>query len=997
MVQAIHTAVPGRARFRVESLYRCPTLKSWLEDQLGLRPEIRQVNANPLTGTLLVLFEPGLTLTAIADLIEGVTAQYQPPAPSAQPDSTPAARPARSRRQQAPQATEPWHLLPVETVLAKLESSGECGLSEQAAAAKLARYGQNLLPEPPRRSNLAILLEQFQSFPVILLAAAAGVSVATGGVVDAVVIMGVVVINAAIGYLTESQSERIINSLKSRIRPSTLVLRQGEAIEINAHDVVPGDLLLLRPGSYVAADARLVEASQLSIDESALTGESIPVNKAIAALEGEEIPLGDRVNMVYMGTFVTSGQGVAAVVGTGEFTEMGQIQTLVGQAEIPATPIEKQLAQAGGQLVLVSGGICALVFGIGLLRGYPLLQMLETAISLAVAAVPEGLPTIATTTLALGIQDMRQHHVLVRGLNAVEALGSVQTICLDKTGTITENRMAVVEVHTDLGEIRLVQGEFIAPQGRIDPYSHEDLLRLIQVSVLCNQSQVERQAEGEYQVNGSSTENALIYLGLSAGVEVPQLRQQYPLVRTNHRAENRNYMSTVHQTQDGKWLVAVKGSPAEVLNLCRWRQVRGEFVPLTDRDRVAIAIENERMAGKALRVLGHAYAHLNDPETLANPEHDLIWLGLAGMTDPIRGGVQDLIAKFHRAGIHTVMLTGDQSATAYAIARELQLSQRDQLEILDATSLVNIDPEAMKALAAKVDVFARISPANKLQIVQALQSAGQVVAMTGDGINDAPALKAADVGVAMGRTGTDVAHEVADVILEDDNLETMIVAVSQGRTIYNNIRKSVHFLLATNLSEIVVMTVATAGGWGQPLNAIQLLWLNLVSDIFPGLGLALEPPEPEVLNQPPRDPNEPIIKTEDFQRILVEATLLSLGTLGTYSYGINKYGIGPQASTMAFMTLTTAQLLHALSCRSQTHTLFEHGQLPANPFLVGALAGSLSLQLLTILVPGLRTLLNIAPIDLADGLIIGGGALLPLLISEASKSLTPGEIQGEAA
>jgi Ca2+-transporting ATPase len=678
---------------------------------------------------------------------------------------------------------------------------------------------------------------------------------------------------------------------------------------------------------------------------------------------------------------------------------MGKIQEMVGSATPTETPLTRQLDEVGTQLVLIGSGVCTIVFGIGLLRGYGFLQMLKTAISLAVAAVPEGLPTIATTTLALGIQDMRRHNVLVRSLSAVEALGSVQTICLDKTGTITENRMSVVEIHTGMRHLQVSDGEFLrVGEENINPYDCDELLKLIHVAVLCNESEVSKQ-NGEHVVNGSSTENALIYMAISAGMNVPELKKKYPLVETRQRSENRNIMSTIHMTHEHQKFVAVKGNPTEVLELCSQQLKDGKAVPLTESDRLAIAIENDRMAGKALRLLGVAYTHINDTEAALNSEKNLTWLGLIGMADPIRKGVKQLMDAFHQAGIDTVMITGDQSPTAYAIAKELHLSQDEQLEILDSAALVNIDPETLKALCDKVDVFARISPANKLQIVQALQGAGKVVAMTGDGINDAPALKAANVGVAMGHTGKDVAREIADIVMEDDNLETMIIAVSQGRTIYNNIRKSVHFLLSTNLSEIMVMMVAIALGLGEPLNAIQLLWLNLVSDIFPGLALALEPAEPDVLSQPPRSPDEPIIKSSDFQRITFESATLSLSTLTAYGYGILKYGVGPQASTIAFMSLTSGQLLHAISCRSQEHSLFDFKQekLPSNQYLNAAIGGSFALQLLAIAIPPLRSLLNIALIDLLDGIVIGSSALLPLAVNETTKKYMQGEsLQGES-
>lgn len=988
-IQILH-ALKGRARYKVRELYRCPALKTHIERSLSQQVEIEFVCANPLTSNVLVICDRTCNPTEIAELIAASVSDYQQKSVTTYQLPIPHS-PLPTPRQ------ENWHLTPTDTVVEILDTSTTKGLSSEVAAENLQKYGANALSEAETRSDLSILIDQFKSLPVALLGVAAGVSVMTGGLVDALVILGVVVLNGAIGYATESQSERIIHSLSSHAQTSTLVLRDGSTTEIPTENVVRGDILVLKPGTNIAADARLIVADNLSIDESALTGESIPVNKLAVALEGEDISLGDRINMTYRGTLVTGGQGLAAVVATGKATEMGKIQQLVGEATANQTPLSRQLDEVGSQLVTLGMGICGFVFGIGILRGYGFLQMLQSSISLAVAAVPEGLPTIATTTLALGIQDMRQHHVLVRSLSAVEALGSVQTICLDKTGTITENRMTVVEVHTDSRYITVSDGQFIAQTEQVDPYNCDELLKLIHVCALCNESQVNSEPDGEntdqkYTVEGSATENALIYMAISAGVNVPQLRQKYPLLQTNLRSENRSIMSTVHATHNSHKLVAVKGSPAEVAQICRWRVKDGQVIQLTAEDRRSLEIENDRMAGKALRVLGVAYTYIDETHNGENVETNLTWLGLVGMIDPVRNGVKELMTQFHHAGIDTVMITGDQSQTAYAIAKELELSRDEKLEILDSNNLNNLTPEALAAVCDKVDVFARISPSNKLQIVQALQAAGQVVAMTGDGINDAPALKAANVGVAMGKSGTDVAREVADIIIEDDRLETTIIAVSRGRTIYNNIRKSVHFLLATNLSEIIVMTTATTFGIGEPLNALQLLWLNLITDIFPGLALALEAPEPDVLSRPPRNPDESIIKTSDFGRIAFESANISFGTLAAYSYGLMRYGMAaPQASSLAFLTLTTAQLLHTYSCRSEQHSAFSQTKLPPNHYLNAAIAGSFALQLLAIVFPPLRSLLRLAPIDLVDTAVIATSSVLPLIVNEATKQLQPEE------
>jgi len=1046
MVQILHASVKGRARYKVKGLHRSESLKKHIEFRLAKKEGISRFSVNALTGNILVFFNSGNDVNAIASVIEGIVLEHKEA--SIQPSfvrnaNNPLSAVERrlssnkkisSRRKvrraviyAEEQIIKPWHLMEASDVIALLETSKDSGLSQETAREKLKKYGPNILPESVPRSGFSIFIDQFKSLPVALLGVAAGISILTGGIADALVIMGVVTTNAAIGYATESQAEKTIHSLKSLVRPSAIVVREGSLKEIGAEDIVPGDILVLRPGSYVAADARLIEAHHLSIDESALTGESMPVIKSTEAMRTEDIPLADRMNMVYMGTLVTGGQGIAVVVATGRFTEIGKIQTLVGEAKPPETPMERQLNTMGSQLVLIGGTVCGVVFIIGLIRGYGFLQMLKTSISLAVAAVPEGLPTVATTTLSLGIRKMRRHNVLIRHLDAVETLGSIQTICLDKTGTITMNRMCVIEIHTGIRRLKLHDGKFFesemddeAIQSKqrykkncVSPYYCDELLKLIYICVLCNESEVIK-SEGKYIVNGSPTENALIYAAISSGVDIFMLREKFPLLKIQHRSENRNYMATIHnikvhgsENHHGK-IIAIKGSPTEVLSMCASYMKDGKKIALSEKERLTIEIENEKMAGNALRVLGVAYAFIdegieyknngsqwsvtssqesvgNDYWQLLIKNSELIWLGLVGMADPIRDGVKDLIGKFHEAGIDTVMITGDQSPTAYAIGKELNLGKGEQLEILDSTHLTNIQPDVMKAMCKRVHVFSRVSPAHKLQIVQALQSAGKIVAMTGDGINDGPALKAADIGVAMGHTGTDVAREVADVVLEDDNMETMIIAISQGRTIYNNIRKSVHFLLSTNLSEIMVMFTAIAGGLGQPLSAMQLLWINLMSDIAPGLALALEPPEPDVLSRPPRNPDDPIIKTSDFMRITFESAALSVGALGAYGYGIVRYGMGQRAGTMAFLSLTTGQLLHAISCRSERHSIFDEEKLPSNKYLNIALGGSFALQLLSMAVPGLRSLLGITPINIIDGIVIGGSAVAPLLINETTK------------
>jgi Ca2+-transporting ATPase len=863
-------------------------------------------------------------------------------------------------------------------VVSALGGSAEVGLSSEAGREKLAAYGLNRLPEAPRRTKFKIFLNQLNSLPVALLGVAAGVSLFTGAMVDAAVIMAVVAINSSIGFITESEAETTISSLKNLAHPSAVVVRDGARKRIDARSVVPGDLVVLEPGTYIGADCRLLEAARLSVDESSLTGESISVFKEAQVLEEVDIPLADRKNICYMGTLVTAGQGLAVVVATGRFTQIGKLQAMIGETIAPQTPMEKQLDSVGNQLVWACGAVCGLVFLMGLMRRTALSAIFKTTISLAVAAVPEGLPTVATTTLALGIRRLNAQQVIVRDMEAVETLGEVQTICFDKTGTVTENRMSVSRIFCGNRTMYLKpDGLFHGPR-KISVRNSAELVQLAKVCILC------REVSGNVSEKGSSTEEALLEFAVRSGLGVTGVSDQYPAIRTKFRTEDRHFMATLHIAGTARRFLAVKGNPVEVLAMCDTQLVDGQRLPLSEQDLSKIELENERMAGEALRVLGFACRSADDeevPDTLCG----LTWLGLIGMADPLRDGMRELVARFHRAGIDTIMLTGDQSQTAYAIGKALGLSREGPMEILDSISLTDIDPEALRGLSQRVHVFARVSPAHKLQIVQALQSAGKVVAMTGDGINDGPALKAADIGIAMGRGGTDVAREVADVVLQDDNLATMVPAVGYGRTIHDNIRKSLHFILSTNFSEIMVMFVAGAAGIGYPLGAMQLLWINLVSDIFPGLALAMEAPEPDILDRPPRDPKEPIVRGSDLKRMGLESSTISLAALGAYGVGLARYGIGQRASTLAFQSLTLAQLLHAISCRSEKVSIYDEEKLPPNRYLTLAIGGSLGLQLLTFIVPWLRNLLGVSPISLLDGATIGISSILPLLVNEATK------------
>ncbi|MBV8773846.1 MAG: HAD-IC family P-type ATPase [Deltaproteobacteria bacterium] len=1015
-VESLHI-IPGRARFRVSGLYHCPALKAALERELSLRHQIKRVSANPLTGSVLVEFDKQIdsrTIGALLEEIVGGGSVGNGLAVKSSLESSGRADGERDRdshrvstpsnplinRELVQSGENGWHCLDVKGTVTRLGSS-KSGLPERFAEDRLQAWGPNCLPELQERSGWAILLDQFDSLPTVLLLAAAGISICTGGLSDAIAIGGVLAINAAIGFFTESQSENAIRSLQRVVQPMAIVARDGELRQVRSERVVPGDIIALKPGSYVCADARVIEAEHLTIDESALTGEGLPVEKSLHALNDPALPLAERRNMVYMGTRVTGGSGLAIVVATGARTELGLIHRLAGETESPDTPMERQLAQLGRQLVLICSGICGVILVIGLFQGYGLVRMLETAISLAVASVPEGLPAVAATTLALGILKMRRHGVIIRKLEAVETLGCVKTVCLDKTGTLTLNRMKVDIVYCGSRQLQFDDGE-LRENGQ--PLRlHQGLHKLAEICVLCSETVIDRE-RGNYRFTGSPTENALVELALNVGVEPIALRSQYPTTRTIRRAENRNYMCTLHRADsgrsrsfDGPFLVAVKGSPIEVLGMCRWQMRDNRRVPLNEGDRARIATENDQMAMAALRVLGIAYRELKNVEPQTRIQRDLVWLGMVAMTDPIRNGVGDAIRAFHRAGIDTVMITGDQRLTASAIGNQLALSRNGPLRVYEVNGVADLEEIRDQDISQQAQVFARVSPAKKLQIVQALQRGGNVVAMTGDGINDSPALKAADIGIAMGSTGTDAARDVADVVLENDDLQTMLVAIGEGRSIYSNIQKSLHFLLSTNFSEIIVMFVALAGGLGHPLNAMQLLWINLISDILPGLALALEPPEPDVMTAPPRDPNEPVVKNSDLGRIVAESAALSGGALGVYGHALARYGGGAHAGTLAFTSLASGQLLHAVSCRSATHSVFRDEMLPSNRYLTAALGASYGLQALTFLIPGLRNLLGLTSMSFTDALVIAAGAVAPFLATESAKLLTFNGTVGNSA
>ncbi len=1005
-VATVHDAVPGRVRFKVEGLHRSSLMKRFLEARLKREPGVRRIRASHTTGTLLLRYDSAWSSRSLADRIHQVItteaisldeqraflAASATSSPPVSKEGTEPSEKTASRYKEIvkttlrlfhadggiEQDTTLWHTMGHRRLIEHLDTDLDRGLTTPIVLDRLRRLPANTLPDARTRSRGDILWGQINSLPVYLLAAAAGVSMVTGGVIDAIVVVGVVAANAYLGFVTERRAEQTISSLKHYINPRAIVIRDGNATDISARDVTVGDIIEFKPGMYVAADCRVIDSDHLSIDESMLTGESMPVLKTPGTLRIKRTPLADRSNMAFMGTLITGGQGRGVVVATGPDTEIGRLQKLLDDTQTPETPIERQLRVMGDKLVMAFGVICGAVFVLGLMRGYGLLIMLRTAISLAASAVPEGLPAAATINFALGIRRMREHHVLIRRLQAVETLGAIETICLDKTGTLTENRMTVTSLFTSMERTDVdgaSQESVRSAVGRIHPANRK---ALIHCCALCNESEINGiDGSGDLLLHGSATENALVHLAARAGVDVRELRASHPMLKITHRSENRLFMDTRHAAPEGG-VVFVKGSPMEVLGLCGEALVHGRLEEMSGQMRDAIESENDQMAGGALRVLGLAYGTFKGAVPSDVNGH-LVWIGLVGMADPIRPGVSALIPVFHRAGIDTIMITGDQSPTAFSIASHLNIAGHKPLEILDSAELTSLDSEVLQAIAKHVFVYSRVSPAHKLKIVQAIQANGKTVAMTGDGINDGPALKAADLGIAMGQSGTDIAREVADVVLQKDNLDTLIIAVKDGRGIYQNIRKSVRFFLATNFSEIMVMTAGIGLGIGSPLNVMQLLWINIISDIFPGLSLSMEAPEPDVLERSPRPTGAPLFTGDEYRSMMLSAAAISGGALGAYGYGLLRYGQGARAGTLAFQALTLGQLLHAFNCRRESGAIHSADPLPPNPYLNMAVWGSLAFQGLTFVVPPLRRLLGLAPTGIGDLGVIAAASLLPMV------------------
>lgn len=864
-----------------------------------------------------------------------------------------------------------WYDKTAAQTLAGLES-GRSGLSPQEAQARLDKYGPNQLAGSAKKPLWARFLDQMRDPMILVLLAAAALSLASSGGedwVEAVIILVIVAVNACISISQEDSAEKALEALQKMSAPLAKVVRGGEQVRLETAFLVPGDVIVLEAGDLVPADARILECANLKADESAMTGESVPVDKQADAVLPEGTVLGDRSNMVISSTVITNGRALCVVTATGMDTEVGRIAGMLMGEEDTSTPLQRKLAEISKTLSFVCLAVCAVMFGVGMLYHRPLLEMLMAAVSLAVAAIPEGLPAIVTIVLALGVQRMVKHNAIVKKLPAVETLGCAGVICSDKTGTLTQNRMTVKQVWT--------------PGDR---HRREALT----IGALCNDTVLSPSGK----TTGDPTETAFVDAALADGLDKNILEQEMPRVFELPFDSERKLMSTVHPLpgQPGRYRVMVKGAPDVLLSRCT-HILAGAAVPLTAALGRDVEAANASMAEQALRVLACGYQDIEslpEPSGSAQLETGLTFVGLVGMIDPPRLEVKDAVGQCYAAGIRPVMITGDHKLTAVAIARELDIFRSGDLAIT-GEDLDFMPQELLEQDVDKFAVYARVSPEHKMRIVKAWQKKGMVVAMTGDGVNDAPALKVADIGCAMGITGTDVAKGAADMILTDDNFATIVKAVEQGRGIYSNIKKAIHYLLSCNIGEIVTLFLATLFNFHQPpLVAVQLLWLNLVTDSLPALALGMEPVEPSVMEEKPRSASEPLFTRRFSIRLAWQGLMVGLLTLAAYWLG--EYVLSDPtladatANTMAFATLTFCQLFHAFDVRSETQSIAHIG-LTSNPAMNKAFLVGMALQLSVLLIPPLMSVFRVCALTLTEWLVVLGLSLIPLAVCEIEKAV----------
>ena len=932
------------------------------------------------------------------------------------------------------------HTLSIDNAVGQLETHLRAGLSSQEAKARLEKFGFNELMERPRPGLFKLLLDQFDNFLVIILIVAAVVSLLLGEVVDASAIMAIVVLNAVLGVVQESKAEQALAALKKMAAPNARVVRDGVEATLPARELAPGDIVLLEAGNYVPADMRLIESVNLRIEEASLTGESVPVNKDARVVLDKEIPIGDRKNSAFMSTLVAYGRGKGLVTDTGMRTQIGMIAEMLQSYEEEPTPLQQKLDQLGKWLGVVSLGICGVIFVFGVIRDtHPMMaitdgllaylraeqkdivELFMMAVSLAIAAVPEGLPAVVTICLALGMQRMVKRHALIRKLTAVETLGCATVICSDKTGTLTQNQMTVVRGWAG-GKIFQVTGEGYHPAGTFmldgkpfDPRSDPAASLLLHGALLCNDARLEQsgQENGQitYRMVGDPTEGAMAVAAAKAGLWCENITQVLPRIGEIPFDSERKRMTTIHQV--GKetrasgqgetsadalstsslaylstpYIAFVKGAPDIILQYCDGYMEDGQARPLTDAKRQEILDANQSMASQALRVLGVAYRPLSEmPETPTpeNTEAQLTFLGLMGMIDPARPEVKMAVQVAKGAGLRSIMVTGDYKETALAIAKEIgTLSPHGR--VLTGAELDQMSEEQLAEIVEEVDAYARVSPQHKTKIVDAFKARGHVVAMTGDGVNDAPALKRANIGIAMGITGTDVSKETADMVLTDDNFASIVSAIEEGRIIYSNIRKFVFYLVSCNIGEILIIFLSMLAGLPIPLRPIQLLWLNLVTDGAPALALGLEKGDPDIMKRPPRPTKEPVINRDMLLGIVAIPIADTIAVLGAFMIALSRVpGHVEFAQTVAFATLVCSELLRAYTSRSEYYSVFSIGPF-SNKWMVWATSASLALLLVVIYVPFLQTFFGTMPLELSDWLMMAPFMLIAPATGEAVK------------
>ncbi|MCC7352171.1 MAG: cation-translocating P-type ATPase [Anaerolineae bacterium] len=895
-----------------------------------------------------------------------------------------------------------WHSQPIPAVLDALQTHRTQGLTLDEATARLEKHGPNELREAPRPGFLTRLINQFRNFVVIILIVASVLSLFLGDFIEAAAIIAIVILNAILGVVQESRAEKALAALKKLAAPEAEIIREGRQQKLPARELVPGDIVLLETGNYIPADVRLVEAVNLKIEEAALTGESVPTEKRADVVLDREIPLGDRRNTAYMSTVVTYGRGRGVVVATGMSTQIGLIAQMIQSYEEEPTPLQVKLDQLGKTLGWAALVICGLVFVVGIIQRRDPLEMFLTAVSLAIAAVPEGLPAIVTICLALGMQRMIRRHALLRRLPAVETLGSATAICSDKTGTLTQNQMTAVQLYTDNAIIRVSgegyqpQGEFSLNGGSFEVREHGAAQLLLRCGLLCNDAFLESSGREDsrvtYRMVGDPTEGALVVAAAKSGLWKTDEEEHSPRVAEVPFDSERKRMSTIHRPGAAHfanpldpyktngptppYVVCTKGAPDLVLDLCTTIYKDEKIQPITEADRQAIRQVNHDMASQALRVLGAAFRPLDALPTDTTPEtveKELTFVGLFGLIDPPRPEVKPAIVQARQAGIKTVMITGDYQDTAVAIAQQIGLL-RPQGKVLTGRDLDRMSDVELTKIADDVDVYARVSPQHKVKIVEALKARGHVAAMTGDGVNDAPALKRSSIGVAMGITGTDVSKETADMVLTDDNYASIVAAVEEGRVIYSNIRKFVFYLLSANIAEILIIFISIIAGLPLPLTALELLVLNLITDGAPALALGLEKGDPDIMQQPPRPTNEPVINRDMLWGIVFLSIADTFITLTSFSIGLRWFPDNLfAAETMAFATLTFSELLRAYGARSERQSLFTMG-IFTNRWMQVAVASSAIILLAIIYLPFLQPVFDSYPLSLREWTVI-----LPLL------------------